>query len=574
MKNLDIFDIGKNTFNSCYSQLQNDKKVLKFYSQHIEEYLNSIEEHINILQSINRNIDKNLSIDKPFCFLKKFEIILNLQCNYFDNLIESSQKSFEHLKDIIDKTLKIISNFLLNTQISKKNIKIKSEEFYEKFNNVEKYLEQTEMSIIDDYIQTTYNIQIINYNDKTNNTEELVNESHKHEKSFLISKQNMKDIFKNFLNEYNLNMKEIKIGMTKLNEECKNELVNIIKIIKDGYNNLYNLLDDAMTKIENFDKNNKNFENGYSEYLNNEIKEEELFNILDEEKYKIKIIKEEEKNLLEKENSQSQKNNSNNNKKSHNLLINAKDIYNIVEKIYSYNFETIDKNDYILSDEKNKLEILNFASKLLGYDFLTNKLTKMETLSQEEINNFITLILSKEVYLIEFLKRLNNFRTTGKFELSLDLFNFIKTIFDKAADNLLIKQNSTVSNFLIILSQTFYIIKDEQKYFLQKEVNKKEYFRKVDFWYNKLDNSISQELERFEEDIVENKIDLNENAKKRKKEDIIFVKFVSFITSLNGFEIEKEKIDKIIFPLFDKYNIKEEMRKSILPLFNVYKDNK
>ena len=37
----------------------------------------------------------------------------------------------------------------------------------------------------------------------------------------------MKDIFKNFLNEYNLNMKEIKIGMTKLNEECKNDLINI-----------------------------------------------------------------------------------------------------------------------------------------------------------------------------------------------------------------------------------------------------------------------------------------------------------------------------------------------------------
>ena len=83
-KNIDIFDIGKNSFNSCYSQLKNDKKVLRLYSQQIEDYLNSMEESKNILYNINRDIEKNSSIDKPFCFLKKFEIILNLQCNFFE----------------------------------------------------------------------------------------------------------------------------------------------------------------------------------------------------------------------------------------------------------------------------------------------------------------------------------------------------------------------------------------------------------------------------------------------------------------------------------------------------------
>ena len=61
--------------------------------------------------------------------------------------------------------------------------------------------------------------------------------------------------------------------------------------------------------------------------------------------------------------------------------------------------------------------------------------------------------------------------------------NFIKTIFENAANNLLEKQNVKISSFLIILSQTFHIMK-----------NDKEYFRTVDFWYNKLDNLISQEL--------------------------------------------------------------------------------
>ena len=51
-------------------------------------------------------------------------------------------------------------------------------------------------------------------------------------------------------------------------------------------------------KIENYDNNNK-YKDGYSEYLNNEIKEEELFEVLNTYKYKLNIINEEEKNISE-----------------------------------------------------------------------------------------------------------------------------------------------------------------------------------------------------------------------------------------------------------------------------------
>ena len=61
--------------------------------------------------------------------------------------------------------------------------------------------------------------------------------------------------------------------------------------------------------------------------------------------------------------------------------------------------------------------------------------------------------------------------------------------------------------------------------------------------------------------------------KRKKKEEILFTKFISFITSLNGFELNKEKVDKIFFPLIEKYNVKEEMKNSILPLLDVYKNN-
>ena len=569
-KNIDIFDLGKNTFNSCYSQLKNDKKVLRLYSQQIEDYLNSMEESKNILYNINRDIEKNSSIDKPFCFLKKFEIILNLQCNFFEFFLENSQKSFEDLKESIDKNCTTITNFLANTQTLNANIKNQSEEFFQKYNKVITSLREVELCTVDDYILNTYKIPINKDKMNTKKIEDLINESHKCEKEYIDSIQNMKDIFKSFLTEYNLNMKEIKIAMTKLNEDCKIEILNIINIMKDNFNNLINLVNNATLKIENYDKNNK-FEAGYSEYLNNEIKEEELFEVLNTDKYKLNIINEEEKNISEMK---SFKHKNSINKQAQNYIITGNDIYNIVKKIYDYNFETIDKEIYNLSIEKNKLEITKLASKLLGYDFNKHeKLQITENMSEVEINNFINFIFLKEDYIIEFLARLNNYRTIGKLELSVDLFNTIKIIFDKAADYLMIKSSDRIYNFLIILSQTFYIVKNNEKYFLQKELLHKEFFRSVEFWNNKLDKTIDEEIERLDEELAKNGVELNENKKNRKKEEILFTKFISFIASLNGFELEKEKIDKILFPLFEKYNVKEEMKKSILSLLNVYKNN-
>ena len=285
---------------------------------------------------------------------------------------------------------------------------------------------------------------------------------------------------------------------------------------------------------------------------------------------KYKIINEEQKNILEKDNYKP-KNNSN--KSTQNLIITGKDIYNIVEKLYSYNFETINKNEYNLEIEKEKLKILEITSKLIGYNFNTNEFMERVIMTENEINNLINLVNSKEDYIIVFLTLINNYRSTGKYELPLDIFNIIKKIFDKAADNLLEKDNNKISNFLIILSQTFYVMKDDQKHFLQKDLNKKVFFQNVDFWLNKLDNLIGEELERFETELIKNDVNLNEKKKEKKKEEILFTKFISFITSLNGFELNKEKVDKILFPLIEKYNVKEEMKNSILPLLDVYKNN-
>ena len=80
------------------------------------------------------------------------------------------------------------------------------------------------------------------------------------------------------------------------------------------------------------------------------------------------------------------------------IFLSNEDIYNIMKEIYNYDFISINKEDYNLDNEKQKLKVLDLTKKLLSYDL--NKHIK-EKISDEEVkmlNNLLkknTIILSK-----------------------------------------------------------------------------------------------------------------------------------------------------------------------------------
>ena len=555
-KNFDINDLGKNSFNIYISELKNNKKVLKMYSTHIESYLNSIKEHKNLLKKICRDIDKNSPMDRPFCFLKKFKIILNFQTNYLDSYLDKSEKLFEMIKESVDNSLKIISDFLDKSQELTTNMKTTCETYYQNYDKLIKSLEETEKGVVYDYIKNTYQINI--YEEKKTDLEELINDSRNFESDFFISEVEIKDIIKKFIGEYNSNLKDIKNKMAQLNKECNNNIIQIMKIIKDYSNQFSTLSNEGEEEISNFDVRNSNFENGCTKYLNYEIKEDELFSTIKPDKYNLKIINQEEKRRKENEI----------NKSGKKLLIIPRDIYNIVEKIYSYNIETINKDEYNLENEKEKLKPIELTGKILGFNFVTNALTKREIFSDTEKNDFIELIFSKEDYLITFLESLNNYRATGEYEMPLDLFEVVNKIFIRAADYLLSNSKKSIYTYVIILSQTFYIMKDNNKFFLIKNIKDKEFFKSIDFWTSYLDETIRLELIRFHNELSKNKIVLTEQKREKKNEEIYFSKMVSFIACLKGFEMEKQNIEKILLFSMNKYKMKEENRKSILSIID------
>ena len=563
-KVIDIFDLGKNSFNINFTQLKNYKKILKFYSEHIETYITSIKQYNGLLKNIKNEIKKNETIDSSFQILQKFDNLLNLQCSFFDFFLEKSENVIKELKLSINYILSFVSDYLSQSQKLSIKIKNTSENYFEKYERFINYLEEVEILLVDNYIKNTYNIDLKRGKDNIEFSDNVIKEAHIYENDFLQTKSDLQNNVKKFVAEYNNKLGEIKIKMKKFNEDSDNGLLKIIQIIKDNCDNLLVLSNNASTNINNI---NNNINDKEKEYFTYEVKEEDLLKSFKTNDYNIKILEPKERNSIE-----TKIFNDKNNRKKKSIVITAGDIYNIVSKLYEYKFDTINKDGFDLDLEKRKIETIDKANKILGYNFDLHIFIKTEKMSENELNEYIDFIFTKEIYLLKFLECLNNYRSTGRYEISNDLFEIIKRIFDKAADYLIDHNtNKDLYNLLIILSQTFYIQKNGEKYFLQKELKKKEFFRSVKFWTDHLQEIIDEELANFENDIKKNKLIISDQKRQKKIEELLFTKIISLIASLNGFELEKEKVDEIILPIIKKYNLSDEVKESILSLIEARK---
>ena len=554
-------------FSSYTKQLKIDKKLLKFYSQNIQAFINLNTEHKKSLLKLIDDIDKySFKEHQIFIFLKDFQIIINLQYNYIKDILDKNEKIFENLKKSIDANILMIKQFLSNMENIEENMKIKSEFIHGQNNFIFNSFQAIENEIVEDYFKNKYNIKLKKVKDKNKNKEskthkeKLIDECNKIEKDFSFLSNEISNLIKKYIQKFNSEILEIKSKMIDFYKSTKNNLINIIKNIKEVHNNPIITEEKNIQSLENNNIKNKEFKSEFEDYLNLAITEKELSYLLEIKKYKIQIIDKNEIRLNKLFNFKE-------NKDIPSIIINCKDIYNIVEEIYKYNFKLIDKTNYVLDIEKIKIDIIEQIGKLFGYDFFSFTKTKIEIFSEEELNNFITIIFSNEEYVILFLSYLNNYRTKGRFKIIEEQFNILKVILSKISDYLLDHNNSNIYTSVIILSQTFYMIINGKNYYLQNEIKHKKFFIQKEFWKNFLENKINDEINIFEQETSH--MNLKEETKKLKIEEIILSKLISLIPSFTGFDLSKESINDILLFLIDKFNIDEEKRKKIFSFVDI-----
>ena len=235
-------------------------------------------------------------------------------------------------------------------------------------------------------------------------------------------------------------------------------------------------------------------------------------------------------------------------------------------------------------DESNNINNINNINSISNINNINNIQDKSnlksiiikdeeKEITKKEIEYLISL-MNNGVYQRYFLLKINNYRTLGIFEIPLEIFNYINNIFSAILNSLNLLENDEPEIFIneqiqnakliIILSQTFYIVKDKEKIYIQNELKNEKIFQSKEFWELIIKSSINKEMKNLEKFIKDN-IENEEFIKERKK-SIAFSQILPYVDTMKGFGVKEDKNKMIISPLIDEYDISEENKEIIFNL--------
>ena len=507
-----------------------------------------------------------------------------------------SQKTF---MDELDQSLKKIDDFLKDKSNIIKRFQTKydnaSNDLIKKYIDVEKIkisflssISKTEETITKYYynkkkINDSQNIAINDIdlkmlNDKNKEYESqkksLINTTKKYEKEYNSIISNTVKCEDKFINIINDCIDGVKTVSCDLTEKLKDISLNFFSSIRESFKSPLDLIDNNTKYFQGINEK-ENMNKTMISTFNNESK---LVHILPE-KYSLRSLEISNNKEKEKEggsiwswgakNKNSEENFFDNKKNGFIKFEDGFEEMTYFEEDYTLytvkdmfnNFELINHNglDINIEIEEEKNRTKNYICRIIN-NMSNTKSNNENFLEEKEKNNLINL-LSKHCNRIIFLHKLNDYRALQKLELKEleykllgGLFYFLINISHKEKDYHCVEM-------VIILSKTYYIIKDKKKIYLQNFIIDNKYFKTKEFWEELLLYSISKEI------VKSNKTDknTNENDKKlnTKKENTIFSQLLSLIDNMFDFGVDGNLIKEIIEPKILYYKIGDNLKDTI-----------
>ena len=583
----DTFSIKQNSENEyllLFSNIKKQIQLLESLIEYIKQYYEVIAFFSTQLNELNisflKGKDSNSFIkNSPIFHIGKIiKDAIQLQINHLLN-ITNNQKAFDNITNEFSNLIQIFKDYKKiledNSQTEDKpNSKIKStlDSLMEKY-------EEIENKIVDNYISIKYNenvdmkedfilenkLEEVHFLEKTFfgfeeiSKKDFIKDNEKIEKKALNSFNMIKDQLKNIIeiilkqDNINLNEKQNEIDFIWKNTKLKDDK-NISSSNGDSFKYLLKILIDPTINIIDSDDNKRNFRSQTERIPISKLQ-------IKEEKKKSKI------NFFKMFNKEKEKDNEDENKEENKrkiFILNDEDIYNIVEKMYSLDLNFIDKSCYILDIEREKIETRKLAGKLLGIN-LNNKIT--EPISDSEVDRLISLLYNKE-NIHSFFMILNNYRATGKYEMTERVFNIVVNIYNKTQDFLLKNKNKSIENLVIILSQTFYINEDGNKKYIQDIIKNHSLFKSPEFWENQVRTNLDEQIEKSKLNIKKMNLDLSESEYQKRLDEIILSQFIPLSGHMGNFGISNDIILNIANKTFEYYHTGESTKNLILSLFD------
>ena len=547
------------------------------------------ENNLPIKKRASTNIVKaNVDINEAKMKSKNFDIspieynigvINNLFLSYYQNLSlfsESLGLCSVSLKDKIEKTKTTINEIKSNYNKDKS----KFEEKYSTFDTINKemsamYFDQ-EKNIVDFMIKSGPKTPrdkdeddlILKIFDSLNYQETMKNKF-----------KGLGNFGKAFNDSYNEKFEKIKNATTAFYKDFESFMNSIFNFYKKSF---FGPIKDFVT-----DKNNTQLKaEHFNENLNSVLKKiDENFSEINFDIYKINTIK---------YNTKDENHLSENGKNLMQIIrkkkFDEKDIFYVAKKMN--NFEFVDKKEYILDIEKEKIKLLEKLNKLFRYanknrvkknsenksnsnsedNLIDLNKNKVEEPNDEDFN-YICKLMKKKEYRDYLLTKLNNYRAEGSLEMPENVYNYFVKIFleimkylveEKEKDSVKeLNIDYTATRYIFILSQTFYYKKDKEKIYLQNGIKNQKIFQSDEFWIKLLEYNIKQEMDKLASK-SQKKFDEKEKGK-----EICIMQILPYLSGFDGFGVSKEAMDKIINFFIKKYELNEESQKLIFEAIKI-----
>ena len=581
------------------------KSLTKDYTKNLKKSQKSFEEKMKITKI---QLENNKNIDLSYIFIM-MNSIPSINKSYLENLqflIKGLDNSITSLEKYIQEKKYMIIKFMDTLNDSKKDLLIKINDIEKEKTNFFNSLSKTENSIsefyknkltIENYSKENDNIKNPNTTELKNlfiqnsNLEEIMNKSineskliEKDYKSLLYYSKVFKKAYKDSSNITYENIKNISYELTK---EIKKFVQNIVILLKNCHAIPLKEIDANLSKLLLKKEENEKILNDL--FSKNDIKIEDEFPIVSK-KYSLHVFNTNKDNINKKpfltiEDGLEEINYMDNDLE----FYTAKTMYSsfsLIEDKYKINFNEEEEKRNTKKLVSNIL--LNIEKKYKKSDHKKtqeNEIKELKYIHQNDINQLYTL-LDKHYNRVVFLQTISQFRTSGKYCMPLKVFEIIGNCLNVIIDTIIRDEDYHCAKSAIILSQTYFCIKDKKRFYLHNLIKEHKLFYNLEFWEKTLEVSIKKEIvknnknknkkkekqkeKNQDEDkpnIIEKEKENNMNMKKEfsneKYSDIAFGQIASIVNCMIDFNIDIKDIKSIIEPKMDFYKLNEIHKKNI-----------
>ena len=231
------------------------------------------------------------------------------------------------------------------------------------------------------------------------------------------------------------------------------------------------------------------------------------------------------------------------------------------------NFDLLDNNGINLTIEEEKLRCKYLTLKILTFTPISKLYSdKIPPITDEEVDELEKMI-DKKINRIIFIQKLSQFRNRGIFQIPEREYKILSKLFNKIIINIDKNIDYECMINIIILSQTYYVIKEGKKEYLQKEIMDNEIFKTKNFWETYANFSIMKEIsvcpvgDHVEDEDIQ-----------AKYSNIVFTQLVPITNNMIDFGLDINAIENIILPLIERYNINKDLAGSIIAIINEKKN--